>query len=230
MVRFLALALVIISLPAFAGKPKRKAPDGPTISYSREVKTDEERPVATAIVAGPQGTDIALKVTFNGPVYGEECRTRCANTTLYIDTDAVTGTGLSLKDETAAENGSDVVVFIQGVRELGDANSTPQLKVRVKSFVGKASLDSGNTLAELLLGRDDERMLLDGQVLYLLLDATSGAIPLGKKMRVVYHPPDSPALVGQAPGLMGNTARLEIFKSGRLVNPVKRKKSDYEKL
>ena len=55
--------------------------------------------------------------------------------------------------------------------------------------------------------------------------ANIGDLPAGSKLRVVYHPPDSKALVGTAQGLSApGGSRVELFKDGKLSNPVKKKK------
>ena len=58
---------------------------------------------------------------------------------------------------------------------------------------------------------------------------TSARCPSSPKVRVIYHPPEAKPIVGFAKGLNAPGAnRVEIFKDGKLTNPVKKKKRDYE--
>lgn len=207
----------------------------PTISYQAPPPTDDERPVMTDIVVSPQGTDYAFKLEFNKEPWGEDCRTRCANATLFLDTDNNKATGLKLADPKAAETGADLAVTVQGIRVLKDGASRPLLKVKVLQYAETAtSVEEGSTLAELDPVGDAERVLAQGTSVYLLIDANLGSQPAGKQLRVIYHPPDSKPLVGMAKGLASPaTGRVELFKDGKLSNPStkkKQKKGDYEKL
>lgn len=187
----------------------------------------------TSIVVSPQGTDYAFKLEFNKAPWGEECRTRCANATLFLDTDNNKTTGLKLADPKAVETGADLAITIQGAKQLKEGVSTPVLKVKVMQYAEDAtSVEEGHTLAELDPVNDSERVLASDSSVYLLIDANMGNQPAGKQLRLVYHPPDSKPLVGMAKGLASpQSGRVELFKDGKLTNggPVKKKKSDYEK-
>jgi hypothetical protein len=207
----------------------------PTITYKAPPPSDDERPVMTEIVVSAQGTDYAFKLEFNKEPWGEQCRTRCANATLFLDTDNNKSTGLKLADAKAAETGADLAVTIQGLRVLNDGVSKPVLKVKVLQYAETAtSVEDGSTLAELDPVNDAERVLAQGTSVYLLVDANLGSQPAGKQLRVIYHPPDSKPLVGMAKGLSAPASgRVELFKDGKLTNPTtkkKQKKGDYEKL
>lgn len=225
MSRRIFAALLCFSSVAFAEKP--------TIAYKPASSGEDDRPVLTSIVVSPQGTDYALKLEFDKIPWGEECKNRCANTTLFLDTDNNKGTGLKLADPKAAESGTDLVLIIQGVKVMREGASKPALRVKVSSYSEEAtSVEEGKTLAELDPVADSERLLSSDTSLYLLVDANLGALPSGKQLRVIYHPPDSKPLVGTAKGLASPAAgRVELFKDGKLTNPVKKvkKKSDYEK-
>ncbi len=190
----------------------------------------------TEIVVGPQGSDYAFKLEFNKEPWGEACRTRCANATLFLDTDNNKSTGLKLADAKAAETGADLAVTIQGAKVLQGGASKPVLKVKVMQYAETASsVEDGSTLAELDPVNDSERVLASGTSVYLLIDANLGSQPAGKQLRVVYHPPDSKPLVGMARGLASPaTGRVELFKDGKLSNPAGNKKKAakpvYEKL
>lgn len=208
------------------------AAEKPTLTFKPLSEGEDERPVITRVVAGPQGTDYALKLEFNKVPWGEECHTRCANATLFLDTDNSKATGLKLEDAKAAETGADLAIVVQGTRQLREGSTRAVLKVKVLQFAEDARhVEEGQTLAELDPVTDAERVLSDGNSVFLLIDANLGNQPAGKQLRVVYHPPESPALVGVTRGLAVKSGRVEIFKDGKLTNPTggKKKKSDYEK-
>ncbi len=208
------------------------AAEKPTISYKPASSGDDDRPVMTRIVAGAQGTDYAFKLDFDKLPWGEECKTHCANATLFIDADNNKTTGLKLADEKAAETGADLVITIQGTRTLDEGTHKPILKVKVSGYPETAtSVEEAEQIAELDPVNDSERVLSSDNSVYLLIDGNSGNIPTGKLMRVIYHPPGSKPLSGTAKGLATPTGqRVELFKDGKLSNPVVKKKSVYEKL
>lgn len=221
----LILASSLAATLAFAEKP--------TITYKAPPSTEDDRPVLTSIVVSPQATDYAFKLEFNKLPWGDECKTRCANATLFLDTDNSKTTGLKLADAKAPESGADIAVTIQGVKALKNGTPTAVLKVKVMQYAEDAtSVEEGKTLIELDPITDSERVLSSDTSVYLLIDANMGNQPAGKQLRVIYHPPDSKPLVGMAKGLSSPaTGRVELFKDGKLTNPgQKKKKSDYEKL
>ncbi len=182
----------------------------------------------TSIVVSPQGTDYAFKLEFNKPPFGDDCGTRCANATLFLDTDNNKSTGLKLADPKSPESGADLAVTIQGSK-----GASAVLRIKVKQYAEDATtVEEGQTLSELDPVNDSERVLASDTSVYLLIDANVGNQPAGKQLRVVYHPPDSKPLVGMAKGLASPASgRVELFKDGKLSNPVvkTKKKSDYEK-
>ena len=219
------LLCTLLSASALAGEK-------PTIVYKNPPAGDDERPVMVEVVVGPQGSDYALKIEFNKEPWGEACGTRCANATLFLDTDDNKATGLKLAEAKAPETGADLALTVQGTKELVGGARQPTLKVKVVQYAEDAtSVEQGLSLAELDPKVDTERVLAEGTSVYLLIDANIGNLPAGKKLRVVYHPPDAKPLVGTTKGLAAPGAnRVELFKDGKLSNPVKKKKkSDYEK-
>jgi hypothetical protein len=218
---------VLFAVAAAAGEK-------PCINYKAPPSTEEDRPVATAITVGPQGSDYAFKVDFNKEPWGETCKTRCAVATIFLDTDNDKKTGLKLpaKDDgkDAAETGADLAVTIQGLREYKQESSLSTLKIKVKQYSEEAtSADQGTDLVEMDSRNDAERLNPVEKTIYLLVDANVGSVPSSAKIRVIYHPPDSKPLIGYAKGLTAPGAnRVEIFKDGKLTNPVKKKKKDYE--
>ena len=220
------LACCFVATSAVAEKP--------TISYKAPPSGDDDRPVMTSIVVSPQGTDYAFKLEFNKAPWGDECKSRCANATLFLDTDNNKGTGLKLADPKAPESGADIAVTIQGAKSLREGGAaTSVLRIKVLQYSEDAtSVEEGRTLIELDPINDSERVLASDTSVYLLIDANMGEQPAGKQLRVVYHPPESKPLVGTAKGIASpETGRVELFKDGKLTNPPPRKKkSDYEKL
>lgn len=206
------------------------AAEKPCITYKAPKPEEDDWPVATAITVGPQGSDYAFKVDFNRVPWGDECGTRCANTTIFLDTDNDKNTGVKLRDSKSPISGSDLSITIQGTREYKDSSSLSVLRIKVKQFSEEAtSTDQGSVLSELDLRRDVERINAQDKTIYLLIDANSGSLPAGPKVRVIYQPPEAKPLLGTAKGLNAPGAnRVEIFKEGKLSNPVKKKRSDYE--
>lgn len=201
----LSLFAVLCSLTATAK---------PTLSWSPPAD-ETDRPLATSVTVAPQGSDLAFKVVFNRAPFGDECKNRCANVTLFVDTDNSKTTGLQLG--SSAETGADLAVNIQGARDYRENRSDALLKVKIRSFGGDAtSVEQGEVMTELNSRQDPERVESDGETLLILVDATSATLPSGKQMRVVYHPPGHAAVSGRAAGMLaGGTSRVEIFKKGR---------------
>jgi hypothetical protein len=210
------------------------AGEKPCITYKAPPSTEDDRPVATAITVGPQGSDYAFKVDFDKEPWGESCKTRCAMATIFLDTDNDKRTGLKLpasdKGKDAPETGADLAVTIQGQREYKSESSFSTLKIKVKQYNEDAtSAEQGNDLVEMDSRQDAERLNPVEKTIYLLVDANVGQLPSSPKIRVIYHPPDTKPLVGYAKGLNAPGAnRVEIFKDGKLTNPMKKKKKDYE--
>lgn len=220
------LAFALCSLAATAALAEK-----PVFAWKPPPPGDDDRPVIVELVLGPQGSDYAFKIEFNKEPWGEGCGSRCANATLFLDADNNRATGLKLKDPKAPETGADLAVTIQGLKDYQEGASHPALKVKVKQFTEDAtSVEQGNDLVEMDQRTDSERVLGQGTSVYLLIDANLGSLPSGSKVRVVYHPPDAKPLVGYAQGLAAPGAgRVEIFKEGKLTNPVQKKKSAYDK-
>lgn len=220
------ILLAVLSFSTVAAAEK------PTILYKAPPSSEEDRPVITRIVASAQGTDYAFKVDFDKSPWGADCKTHCANATVFIDADNNKKTGLKLADEKAPETGADLVVTIQGTRTLDEGAHKPVLKVKVAGYAESAtSVEEAEAISELDPVNDSERVLSSDESVYLLIDGNMGNIPTGKLMRVIYHPPGAKPLTGTAKGLASPTSqRVELFKDGKLTNPVVKKKSVYEKL
>src|SRR5687767_10503584 len=99
-----------LSIALLFGTPAAFAKDRASIVYTPPASQGDERPVATSIVVGPQGNDYAFRVDFNGLPWGAECKNRCANATIFLDTDNNTKTGLQLGQSDSAETGADLSV------------------------------------------------------------------------------------------------------------------------
>jgi hypothetical protein len=180
---------------------------------------DDERPVIIDATIGAQGSDFAMRLKFNKEPFGESCKQRCANVTLFLDTDDSTQSGLHLANPKAPENGADLAVVIQGVREYKRQDAPPEMALRVKvRQLGSdaTSADAGELLADLNNRQDPERIQVDGYTVYLLVDATSALLPSARKVRVVYHPPGGKALTASIAGMAsgGASRGVQIFKRG----------------
>jgi hypothetical protein len=189
------------------------AKEKPTFHY--EAPSDEERPVIVDATIGPQGSDFAMRLRFNRAPWGEACKNRCANATLLLDTDSNKQTGMRLTGD-APGNGADLAIVIQGVREAG-APPEAWLRVKVRLLADNArSPDDGELLAELSHRQDEERLHVDESTVYLLVDATSPAIPSARKVRVIYQPPGGKPIQATIPGMIGGTVPrgVRIFKDG----------------
>lgn len=220
--------LVVVALWATASFAQK-----PAITFKAPPPSEDDRPLITEIVVGPQGSDYAFKIEFNKEPWGDTCSTRCANATIFLDTDNNKTTGLKLKDPKALESGADLSITIQGTKVYKESSSRSVLKVLVRQYAEDSTeVEQGRQLAELDPIQDSERVLAQGTSVYLLIDANIGDLPTGAKARVIYHPPESKALVGNVQGLLASGgSRVELFKDGKLSNPVKKKKkTDYEKL
>lgn len=177
----------------------------------------DERPVATEISVSPQGSDFAVKVAFDKIPWGEACKMRCANVTVFVDTDDSRATGLKL-EKSAPESGADLAITIKGVRDYGASGTTAALKVQVR-YLPDASktLEDGELLAELDHQRDPERLQVEDRTAYVLVDATSAHLPTAKKARFIYHPPGTKALQAPTRGMLasGKGGGVKILKGGR---------------
>lgn len=207
------LLLALAAGPAFAKPPK---PLQPTITYAAPVNP-EERPAIKSIFVGPQGGDYALRFAFNREPWGDVCRNKCANATVMLDLDNDKTTGLQF-DAERPESGADVAVLVQGLRDLSEGRSAAQLKVRIREYSGDRNrIDRFTQLFEFDLQHDSDRLVVDGNTVYLLLGGAD--LPRGAKVRVIYHPPDSRALVGMAAGLDApKTAHVELVRDGQVVS------------
>ncbi len=190
------------------------APPDATFRYTPPA--DEERPVIVEATIAPQGSDFAMSLRFDKEPWGELCKNRCANATLFLDTDSNTATGLQLGHKLP-ETGADLAVIIQGARDYREGRSIPLLRVKVRQLTAESrSADEGEALADLDHARDPERVQLDENTVYLLIDATSPTLPSGRKVRVTYHPPAAKALQATIAGMLtgGSSSNVRIFRGG----------------
>lgn len=191
-----------------------KAP-GSVIRFKPGSDDPDERPTATEVAVAPQGSDFAFRVTFDKAPWGDACKNRCANATIFVDTDGNTATGLQLGREDA-ETGADLALTLQAGRDWGDGTSRPIFKAKVRYLPdGVRSLEEGEALGELDPTMDSERFQVDDRTVYVLVDGTIANLPSGKKARVVYHPPGAKALTASIKGMLaGGDGKVEIFRRG----------------
>lgn len=181
---------------------------------------DEQRPVVVEATVNAKGGDFALRLRFNEIPWGEECKNRCANATLLLDTDANANTGLKLGKGVPA-NGADLAVIIQGVREWKEQGADTYLRVKVRQLAtGSRTVDEGDLIAEMNHRQDPERVQVDGRTVFVLVDSTSPTLPSARKARVVYHPAGGKAvqasIKGTLTGTLGNRkgGKPEILVGG----------------
>ncbi|MFL5318306.1 MAG: hypothetical protein ACJ790_01520 [Myxococcaceae bacterium] len=214
--RIAFLSVSLLSASAFAK---------PTLNYKAPAEEEDERPVATEVTVAPQGSDIAFKLVFNRMPWGDECKNRCANVTLFVDTDNSTSTGLQLGPK-AAETGADLSVNVQGVRDYKEKSADVMLRAKVRTFGSDATgVEQGEVLTELDNRHDTDRVQSEENTVYVLVDATSAALPSGKQMRVIYHPPGQSPIKGMTNGMLaGGSGKVEVFKKGQKTAEPKKKK------
>lgn len=201
---------LLLSAAAVHAKPSQsviryKAPEDP-----------EERPVAVEVAVAPQGSDFAFRVVFDKAPWGEQCKNRCANATVFVDTDNNRSTGLQL-GPGAAETGADLAVTLQGTRDYGEGGSRPVFRAKVRYLPdGSKSLEDGETLSELDPQRDGESLQIEENTVFVLVDGSSASLPSGKAARVIYHPPGARALTAFTRGMvaLGGGGQVEILKKG----------------
>lgn len=203
----LTLALTLLATSALAK-------DRATLHYKPGM--DEERPVVVEAVVGPQGSDYALRLRFQKPPFGQECGNRCANATVLLDTDASALSGLHLSGK-AAENGADLALIVQGAWDINDSGTEHYLRVKVRRLTESTrGVDEGELVTDLDHRRDPDRIHLEGNTVYLLIDP-GNEVPSGRKVRVIYHPPGAKALQGTVPGMLSGSAsksKVLIFRRG----------------
>jgi hypothetical protein len=204
----LTLTCTLLAASSAAAPPKA------TFRYTPP--TDEERPVIVDATIGPQGSDFAMRLRFDKEPWGELCKNRCANATLFLDTDGNTTTGLQL-GKKVPETGADLAVIVQGAREYKGTSSDTFLRVKVRQFTSASkNVDDTEALADLNHRQDPERVQLDENTVYLLIDATAPTLPSARKVRVVYHPVGGKAVQATIAGILsgGSRSNVRIFRGG----------------
>lgn len=183
----------------------------PVITYN--APDDEERPLVSSVIAGPEGSDYAFEITFDKLPWGDTCRPRCANATLFVDLDDDKATGLQLGKE-AKETGADIAVTVQGAAEYLEMGVRNYLRVRVRQLSTK-SVDAGDgdVMIELDHRKDGERLQADGDTVWVLVNMVQLDVPSGRKSRVIYHPPGVPAIDGSTGGMRTGSRKGNIFKN-----------------
>jgi len=202
----LMLACTLLAVPSLAAPPK--------VTFRSPAPPDGERPVILDATIGPQGSDFALRLRFDKVPWGEECKNRCANATLFLDTDSNTTTGLQL-GKKIPETGADLAVIVQGARDYKGSSSEAYLRVKVRQFTtASQNVDDTEALADLNHRQDPERVQLDESTVFLLVDATAATLPSARKVRVVYHPTGGKAVEASIPGMLsgGSSSNVRIFR------------------
>jgi hypothetical protein len=181
----------------------------------------------TSISLNASGDTYRFDLMFNAAPWGDGCKSRCANATLFLDTDHNPNTGLQLPSPDAAETGTDVTVTIQGIREFKNGEQVPTLRVKVTQYIDDATrVEDGRTAMELDVVRDHEHLISTDSALLLTIDGHQLTAPFGKEVRLVYHPPESKALVSVVRGLgtgAGAPKRVDVLGKKKPKAPKKRK-------
>lgn len=211
------LACILLASSAVAAPPKAsKAAPAKGTTFRYNPPADEQRPVVVEATVAPKGSDYSLRLRFSHVPWGEECKTRCANATILLDTDANTNTGLKLGKD-APETGADLAVIVQGVREWKEKGADTFLRVKVRQLANDArTIEEGDLLVEMDHRQDPERVQADDKTVFVLVDATSATLPSSAKARVIYHPPGAKAVVASIKGMStgsvgGRKGKLEIL-------------------
>ncbi|MDQ3267022.1 MAG: hypothetical protein M3Y59_25770 [Myxococcota bacterium] len=164
---------------------------------------DEERPVVRRASVRPQGTDFALTLEFDKTPWGEECKKRCANATLLIDTDGDPKTGLQA-GAGKPQTGADLGVLVQGYTDFGEESAAHYIRVKIRALEDNdARMESGDVVADLDHRRDRERLGVEGKEVRIMVDASRATLPAGKKCRLIYLPPLSKPVVVPCRGMGG---------------------------
>jgi hypothetical protein len=204
----LTLACTLLAASTAAAAPKA------TFRYTPP--TDEERPVIVEATIGPQGSDFAMRLRFDKEPWGDQCKSRCANATIFLDTDGNTTTGLQL-GKKIPETGADLAVIVQGARDYRGTSSDAFLRVKVRQFTSASkNVDDTEALADLNHRQDSERVQLEENTVYLLIDATAPTLPSARKVRVIYHPSGGKAIEATVAGMLsgGSSSNVRIFRGG----------------
>lgn len=185
----------------------------------------DERPLPVEIYAAPQGSDYALRLEFDKLPWGDQCGRRCADATIFIDTDNNRRTGLDLGPK-AKETGSDLAITVIGERMYREHSADTFLKIRVRRLTDVTSVGQGDVLVELDHRHDADRVQSDGTRVYARIDGTDSTIPTAKTMRIIYHPPGQDALQTTTAGMLssGRVRNVQIFRKGVEEKPRHHKK------
>lgn len=180
-----------------------------TLTYK---PTDDERPVVKTASLRPSGSNYALRLEFDRAPWGPSCKNRCANATFYIDTDDDKTTGLQA-GEDKPQTGADLSVTVQGVQEFGEVSGGSRLRAKIRLLDAAARrLEDGDLVAELDHRTDRDRLEAEGTEVNVLIDASMGTLPSGKRCRFVYVPSGAKPVFAKCKGLGdqgGSNVRIE---------------------
>jgi len=98
----------------------------------------------------------------------------------------------------------------------GDEQQCARQEPGLDIALGEKAADEGEALADLSNVQDPERLQLDENTVYLLIDATSPTLPSARKVRVIYHPPLAKPVLGNIAGMLsgGSGGGVRIFRGG----------------
>jgi hypothetical protein len=209
--RALPLAAVV-ALFAFSaagrGRPAAAAATG-TLTY--KPTKDDERPMVVKATIHPQGNDFALQLEFNKPPMGPECKNRCANAQLLLDTDDDVTTGMQ-QGRGKPPTGADLSIAVIGGQDYSDTGKTQNfVQAKVRQLTTDARIpEDGELISSLDTRFERERLEVDGKEVRISIDATSGMLPQGKTCRLLYLPPSSKAIVVKCKGMGGDVPAGDV--------------------
>ena len=179
---------------------------------------EDERPLIKEVSVNNEALDVAFHVTFDRAPSGAACENRCANATLFVDTDFDKATGLKLSDPKALENGADVALVFQGRKSSGEGGEAPEFLIRVKKLANEAGgLDDSEVLHEFNVFRDKQRVHVREANVVVMVDTSEKKFPLGRRMRLVYHPPGAAAVEGVVAGPVkaGGARKVQVIDESK---------------
>src|SRR5690606_12304255 len=202
----IALVALLVAPAALAAKP--------LITFTPP--PGEERPLITRLQAGPQGNAFAFELTFDKAPWGETCRPRCANATVFVALDDAKRTGLQ-PGKQAKETGADLAVTVQGAAESRERGARHYLRVKVRQLsTGSAGTGDGEVRIELDHRKDPANLQTDAETVWILVNMSQLNVPSGRKARVIYHPPGAEALEASTAGMQsGSRRRNRVFRTNR---------------
>lgn len=206
----LVLLTAVLAPLSWGGVP----PGDGRLVYKPAPGDESERPVVRVASVRPLGSDFALALEFDKVPWGKDCKQRCANATLLIDTDGDAATGLQAGKDRP-QTGADLGIVVQGLIDYGEESGISYVKVKIRQLADDdTSLDAGDVVAELDHRRDRERLDVEGKEIRVLIDASSATLPAAKGCRLIYVVPLAKPVVARCRGMgaSGTGSHVDIVR------------------